>query len=116
MKESFHHFSMNNYGKPRNEWRFADQERPEPSPGHPRPIPRAVRANATPSDKLAQQIVDAGKRARGEIQWEGDAKGLAKQIVDAGAKRRGELDNDDGPKGLADRIIAAGRKRRGDDR
>ena len=65
MKESFHHFFMNNYGKPRNEWRFSDQERPEPSPGHPKPISRAVRANAavTPADNLAAKIVEAGQKS-----------------------------------------------------
>ena len=92
------------------------QELPISTPDKTRPIPRQLRAHAAPSDKLASKIIEMGRRARGEIQWEGDAKGLAKQIVDAGAKRRGELDNDAGPKGLAKRILDAGRKRRGEDR
>jgi hypothetical protein len=85
------------------------QPRPEPSPGRPKPIPRGlraapsraehaaylrkvekIRAEKQAPDKLSDQIIRAGKKARGEIAEQSDPPGLAGKILAAGRKRRGE--------------------------
>ena len=58
-----------------------DQDRPVPSPGKPRPVPRAVKATAA-------SIASAAKK-RDELGPE--PEGLALAIVMAGKKRRGEI-------------------------
>jgi hypothetical protein len=115
MKESFHHFFMNNYGKPRNEWRFSDQERPEPTPGRPKPIPRQVSASAAAPSRAEHAAYLRKEMAKIKEEKQAPDK-LADQIIEAGKKARGEISNASDPPGLAGQILAAGRKRRGEDR
>jgi hypothetical protein len=77
------------YGKdPAVSWRLAaelsrrdQQSRPEPSPGRPKPLPRGVKATSESILAAAHKRDEAGP----------EPEGLAKQIVDAGRKRRGEI-------------------------
>jgi hypothetical protein len=66
---------------------------------------------------LAEQIVRAGRKARGEIPLAPPPPGsTAAAIVDAGKRRRGEASDDNEPPAgsLAAKIILAGKKRRGE--
>jgi hypothetical protein len=85
---------------------------PAPTLLHP---PRTGGATAT----LAQQIIAAGQKRRGElIDEEPEPKGLAGDILRAGMLRRGELVEDHKPRTEAEvvaaQIIEAGRRRRGE--
>ena len=46
---------------------------------------------ALPSNSTAAEIVRAGKRRRGEIADELDSESLAAKILEAGKRRRGEI-------------------------
>jgi hypothetical protein len=77
------------YGQdPAVSWRLAaelarrdQQSRPEPAPGNPRPLPRVVKV--TP-DAIAEAV-----RKRDEPGAE--PTGLAAEIINAGKRRRGEI-------------------------
>jgi hypothetical protein len=66
------------------------------------------------ASQMAKQIIDAGRKARGEI-GAPPVTGMAKQIIDAGRKARGEIADELPPlSGMAKQIVNAGRKARGE--
>jgi hypothetical protein len=85
------------------------------------PAPTLLRDHhpASGAATLAQQIIAAGQKRRGELedQWS-LPNGLAGDILRAGMKRRGELVEDHKPRTEAEvvaaQIIEAGRRRRGE--
>ncbi len=77
--------------------------------------------SAPASQSVAAQIVEAGKKRRGEIQAEAETHGPAYQILAAGRKRRGEAlaaasgkQPSSASKSIADQIVAAAAKARGE--
>jgi hypothetical protein len=84
------------------------------------PAPTLLRDRRPAGDAatLAQQIIAAGQKRRGELDDQSSIpKGLAGEILRAGQKRRGEIED---PKPcteaevVAAQIIEAGRRRRGE--
>jgi hypothetical protein len=87
---------------------------PPSAPALAEPPRGEINAEARRLAEVALAIVEAGRRARGEIDDRPvPLTGAARQIVEASDKARDGVPVDD-PKGLAAQIIAAGKKARGE--
>jgi hypothetical protein len=91
------------------------QRQARAAPASPTNSAYPVDGSVSDPASLAEQIVAAGQRARGELADETPrATGLAARIHDAAETARGGGPERAQPTGLAKQIIDAGRRRRGE--